>query len=111
VRKVSVTGGSQMILGYNVNNTGIALDPTSSNVYWGEYIFRDAGKIDLAPTGGGATTSLVTGLNNVWDVAADGTSVFWVEDRTGGVVGQVSVSGGLPTTLANNLAEPVALAV
>ena len=111
VRKVSVNGGTPTVLGTNVNNIGVAIDPASANVYWGENVFLNAGKIDLAPTSGGTTASLVTGLNNVWDVAADGTSVFWVEDRTGGVVGQVALSGGNPTILASNLAEPVALAV
>jgi hypothetical protein len=111
VWKVSVNGGTTTALGHNVNNRGVAIDPTSTNVYWGEYVFLDAGKIDYAPTSGGATTSLVTGLNNVWDVAADERSVFWVEDRTGGAVRQVTISGGSPATLASNLAEPVALAL
>jgi hypothetical protein len=111
VWKVSVNGGTPSVLGTQVNNRGIAIDPTSTNVYWGENVFVNAGRIDFAPANGGPPTNLVTGLNNVWDVAADGTSVFWVEDRTGGVVRQVALSGGSPATLANNLAEPVALAL
>jgi hypothetical protein len=111
VRKVPVDGGTPTILGSNVNNIGIAIDPTSTNVFWGESISSNSGKIDLAPINGGATTSLVSGLNNVWDVATDGTSVFWVENRTAGVVSQVALSGGPPSTLGSNLVEPVALAV
>jgi len=109
--RVSVNGGTPVLLGTQVNNRGVAIDPTSSNVYWGENVFVNAGRIDSAPANGGPPTNLVTGLNNVWDVAADGTSVFWIEDRTGGVVRQVTISGGSPATLASNLAAPVALAI
>src|ERR1035441_10494534 len=76
-----------------------------------EEAYTNAGRIDSAPTSAGPVTNLVTGLNNVWDVAADGTSVFWVEKRTGGAVRQVTISGGSPATFADGLAEPVALAL
>ncbi len=109
VRKVPITGGTPTILGHNVNNRGIAID--GSNVYWGEYIFADQGKIDKAPLAGGPTTTLAFGLNNVWDVATDGSSVFWTEDRPGGAIKQGTVTGSGPVTLADNLLEPVALAV
>ncbi len=111
IRKVSVNGGTVTVLGHNANNIGVAIDPTSTNVYWGEDVLIDAGKIDFAPTAGGPTTSLVTGRNNIWDVATDGASVFWVENSSSGIVGQVAVGGGAPAILANNLAGPVALAL
>jgi len=111
VRKVPVNGGSVTLLGFNVNNVGIALDPTSTNVFWGEYVLADQGKIDFTGVNGGATTTIATGLNNVWDVVTDGSSAFWAEDRVGGAVRQVSLSGGSIATLGDSLAEPIALTV
>ena len=109
VWKVSVNGGAITFLGYNVNNDGVAID--DGNVYWGEYVYADQGSIDKVAKYGGAITKLATGLNQVWNVATDGASVFWVENRTGGAVKQVSITGSGPVTLADNLSEPVALTV
>jgi hypothetical protein len=107
ILKVPINGGNSTIAGYNVNNPGVAID--SANVYWGENIFTNQGTIDKAPIGGGVTSNLATGLNNVWALNTDGSSVFWVEDRMGGTIKQVTVTGSGSVTLADGLAEPVAL--
>ena len=57
-------------------------------------------------------TTLADGLNRSWNLAVDGTYVYWVEnDISNGAVKKVPVNGGTITTLASGLVQPSAIEV
>jgi hypothetical protein len=57
----------------------------------------NTGSILMIPSGGGAATTLVSGLNYPNSVAVDGTNVYWT-DFTG--VSKAPIGGGATTVLA-----------
>jgi hypothetical protein len=61
----------------------------------------------MAPVGGGATSTLVSGISP-GALAADATSVYWADGS--GAVMKVAQAGGAPITLATS-ANPFAIAV
>ena len=104
---VPLNGGTVQAIGYETNTPGVASDGTY--VYWTQYAYT-AGEIRASYKGKGGVTSVLAGnLNSPNDLAADGSSVYWVEMYPGNVK-QVSVAGGAAITLASGLAEPIAIA-
>ena len=59
---------------------------------------------------GGAPTPLASGQNTPYDIAVDGTSVYWTDPGSGTVM-KVPLGGGSPTTLASGLPGPGRIAV
>src|SRR4029077_18313616 len=70
---------------------------------------RYDGTVNEVPLGGGAVTTLATGLGYPVSLAADGTHVYWVDYD--GSVNEVAVGGGSVTKLAGSQNHPVSLAV
>ena len=109
VRKIPIQGGTVTTLANNSNTPGISVD--GNNLYWTENVWSNNGKLSQVSVNGGSITNLATGLNSPWDVAADGTNAYIVENSSSGTVMQVSSGGGDIITLASGLAEPVAVAI
>ncbi len=63
-----------------INNSGMNVNFTRSvdsiSIYWTDKV---AGTVNKVGLNGGTVTTLVTGLNNPYDVVADSTSVYWTE--------------------------------
>ncbi|WP_248342237.1 IPT/TIG domain-containing protein [Anaeromyxobacter paludicola] len=92
-------------LGQSAGAWGIAVDATS--VYWTE----TAGAVRKIARGGGAATTLATGLTNPQAIAIDATSVYFAENSLSGTLQKVPLAGGSATTLASGLAQVTAIAV
>jgi hypothetical protein len=118
VMKVAVEGGAPVTLAPTawpegtMSSGGMRLAIDSANVYWtvagvGASI---PGTLLSVPLGGGATTTLATGLDTPSALAADGTNVYWVSP-TQGTVMKVPVGGGAITTLAWNQDDPTDIAL
>jgi hypothetical protein len=69
-------GGAAMTLATGQQAALVAVDSTS--VYWANTNFTDTapGAVVKVPIGGGTTTTLVSGLQKLWAIAADGTNVY-----------------------------------
>jgi hypothetical protein len=63
------------------------------------------------PLGGGTATVLASGQCSAFDIAADGTNVYWLTGCTnpGGTAMSVPRAGGTPVVLATG--SPIRLAV
>lgn len=70
VKKVSIDGGTEMILAAGTGAQLIALD--SNSVYFGSQ-----NAIMKMAKSGGAITTLASGLINAFDIAVDSNSVYW----------------------------------
>lgn len=59
----------------------------------------------------GQVTTLAQNLTTPFNVASDGSFVYWVENTSNGNVKKISVNGGSITTLASGLSYPTAIKV
>ncbi|HSQ63461.1 MAG TPA: hypothetical protein VLM85_09620 [Polyangiaceae bacterium] len=94
--------------------TSIVLD--AENVYWVEWSQqRDSATIAAASHSGANPRTLWSGQGLIpFDLAIDGTALYWTEDLDAGGVGRVmklSLAGGAPVTLAANEYDPFGIAV
>jgi hypothetical protein len=104
-----VCQSSGPILIATANPSGLAIDANS--IYWGDRGADSSNSHILkAPIGGGAISTLAGGQNEVWQLAADGENVYWV-DRAGGSIQQVPASGGSVITVASGQVNPWGIAV
>ncbi len=76
--------------------TGIAVD--SRSVYWTD---DGAGLVLGVPIGGGAVTTIASGLNEPWGIAVSAGWVYWTTFQ-GGTVGAALADGGSPRTIARS---------
>lgn len=83
---------------------------TTASTVTGTTVFavRNDGTLVAVPAGGGAATTVATGLGTS-DLVTDGRAVFWAD--TAAHVVRRAVPGAAPTTVASGLTGPTDLAV
>lgn len=122
VKKVPIGGGVVSVLASGLKNPQyIAVDAT--NVYFMEYgtwnsgygLQNNDGTINKIPNGGGALTTLASGLKGPQAIAIDAATIYWVEVANSisgaGAVKSVPIAGGLVTTLASGLSGSKYIAI
>jgi len=100
---VPLDGGTPVQLAATTSLTGLALGAT--NLYWTD---DETQTVDSVPIGGGAVTTLASGLASPAGIVTDATSAYWLE---GEAILTMPLAGGSPTTLATVGLEPSTLAV
>lgn len=92
IRRASLADGTVTTLVSLPNGTphNVAVDAT--HVFW-----SDADSLSSAPLGGGAATTLATGIH-AHRIAVDEAFVYWADDHAG-TINKVPVAGGATTTL------------
>jgi hypothetical protein len=104
-----LSGGPRVTLpsGWNVE-PGLAIQGNFVYSAGAESIYR-------VPTNRGSVQALATNLNDAYDLALDGTNIYWVEagnaNGTNGSVRQMPLNAGPIITLGTNLAQPVAITI
>lgn len=105
---VSETSGNTFI-GWT-GSGGTFSNPSSSTT-----LFTISGNANVTATFAQQEPSIINlakELNRPWNLAVDGSFVYWVEnDLSAGALRKILKNGGTVTTLASSLAEPSALAV
>ena len=99
VKEVPIAGGAVTTIGTTLGNgnaTGIAIQGT--NLYWQETgsTVTSTGTIMKLPTGGGSSTTLVSGLQGPLRLAVDPNNFYFNDSNH---VVQAPLAGGTPTTL------------
>ena len=105
-----LAGGSDVVIftGDIRSNAPTLLAVDGSNLYWSDdYSFE----IDMAPKGGGAVTTLVSGKKNtrVKGLALDDSYIYWT--GLGGYVSRVSKTGGSVEPIVSGDPAPLGIAV
>jgi hypothetical protein len=83
----------------------VALD--SNNLYW---VDQGGGVVYSEPLGGGAATTLASGLKSPSHLAVDSTNVY-VANTGAGTILEIPIAGGSTVTLASGLDSPLGIAV
>jgi hypothetical protein len=99
-------GTPVMLVSAEILAHSIAIDRT--HVYWTERYDRAVKKV---PIEGGSIGLVASGIQGIWDIAVDGTSVYFSQSVRDGVVERVGLDGGARTVLATGLHSPRGLAV
>jgi hypothetical protein len=97
-------GGPPAALSPWQNLAGGAVAVDATNVYWAQET-----SIFSRPLGGGATTTLVSGVGPT-DIAVDASHVYWTERSTNSI-NKVPITGGAATVVAKSFQLPMYLAV
>jgi len=97
---LTATGKQGAVASLTVSGGSAA--PSPGHVYWvgeGSVSASNGGTVNAASRGGGAVSTLASGLSGPRAVAVDGTRVYWA-DASQGTVGEVPLGGGSVTVLA-----------
>lgn len=97
IKKAPVAGGDPTTV--RSGNVGPWIEIDNTYIYWTESGGTGADVINKMAKEGGAVTTLTNGLTAPRNIVADGANLYWMESP--GNIKQVSVSGGVPTTLAS----------
>ncbi|MBS1848437.1 MAG: hypothetical protein JST73_09190, partial [Actinobacteria bacterium] len=69
-----------------------------------------AGTVDSVPSTGGPTTTIVTGLNQPYEIAVSGTTLY-IADTSNNRIVTAPITGGHPTPFVTVLNQPAWIAV
>lgn len=104
VDEVSVNGGGVTQLTSGNRPWTIASTVADGYIFW-----ADNDNVYQTSISTGNTIVLASGQSDTWDIASDGTNVYWVTYY--GYVGQVPIGGGTITTLSSGGADGDGLAI
>ena len=99
--------------GGNAEKLGADPHPGQLVVWGGTAYYAAFGEIRKLPLAGGTATGLAS-ASSVWDVATDGSNVYWIVESStaaAGAIRRVPVGGGPVFAISNYLKSPTRIAV